>query len=84
MKIQITKKKAEQFNFMLYTLKKISKDYMSPEQLRKKSDKEYGLEFEECIEMVYDNIQSDAANASKGIRPIVIDSSQAIEQTPEK
>lgn len=82
MKIQITQKQAEQFNFMLHTLKKISKAYMTPEKLRKQSEKEYGLEFEECIEMAYDNIQSDAANASKGIRPIVIDSSQAIEQTP--
>lgn len=72
MKIQITEKQAQQFNRMLDTLKKISKDYMTTEQLRSKSEKMYGLEFEECIEMVYDNIQSDAQSACKNVKRMII------------
>lgn len=67
----MTFKQKQQFNFMLATLKKISKGYMTPDQLRKNSEKMYGLEFEECIEMTYDNIQSDAAQACKNVRAIV-------------
>lgn len=63
------KPKQEQFNRMLFTLRKIAKEYMTSEQLRAKSEKMYGLEFEECIEMVYDNIQEDAKFAIKGIKP---------------
>ncbi len=68
----MTEKQANQFNTMLATLKKIAKDYMTPEQLRKNSERMYGLEFEEFIEMAYGNIQADAANAICKIRPIQI------------
>jgi hypothetical protein len=70
----MTTKQIEQFNKMYSTLKKISKEYMTPEQLRKKSEKMYGLEFEECIEMVYENIQGDAKYAIQNVRPIPVDS----------
>jgi len=66
----MTSKQAEQFNLMLATLRKISKEYMTSEQLRNKSEKMYGLEFEECIEMSYDNIQEDAKFAIRNVRPI--------------
>jgi hypothetical protein len=68
----MTDKQARQFNMMLSTLRKIAKDYMTPEKLRKNSEKMYGLEFEECIEMVYENIQGDALYAIKGIKYIEI------------
>lgn len=69
-KIQVTQRQAEQFNRMLATLRKISKEYMTTEQLQKQSEKEYGLGFEECIEMVYENIQEDARLGCAGVRPI--------------
>lgn len=37
--------------------------------LRKNSEKEYGLTYEEALEMAYQNLQTVAANAIKGRRP---------------
>ena len=48
------------------TLKIIAKDYMTPSQMRK--NRQYGLEFEEVLEMAYENIQKLAADAIKGRR----------------
>jgi len=70
-KITITEKQALQFNKMLNTLWRI-KAYQSPEKLRKNSEKDFGLDFEEAIEMAYENIQSEAINNSKGIKLISI------------
>lgn len=67
------KDKQLQFNKMLTTLKKISKRYESPERLRRNSEKEYGLEYEEALEMAYDNIQTEATICIKGIRPIKLE-----------
>jgi hypothetical protein len=49
-------------------LKRIAKDYQTPDQLRRNCQKQYGLRFEECIEMVYENLQFEAASAIKGKR----------------
>lgn len=54
---------------MLTTLKRI-KAYQSPEKLRKDSEKDWGLSFEEAIEMAYENIQSEASLACKGVKPL--------------
>lgn len=64
----ITEKQHEQFNKMLDTLQKIAKYYQSPNQLRRASEKDYGLDFEEALEMSYDNIQEDAKKAIKGVK----------------
>jgi hypothetical protein len=45
-------------------------DELSPEKLRKNSEKQYGLDYEEALEMSYDNIQNRAKFALKGIKPI--------------
>lgn len=66
----ITERQAEQFNIMLGTLKIIAKEYETPEKLRKDSEKKYGLDFEEAIEMAYENIQNEAKKTIKGIKPI--------------
>jgi len=71
-KIQITEKQAAQFNAMLATLKRISKDYQNTEQLRRNSERQYGLSYEEVMEMAYENIQGEAATAAKGLKFIVI------------
>lgn len=48
-------------------LKRIARVYMTPDQLRRDANK-IGLEFEEYIEMSYDNIQVEAERAIKGRR----------------
>lgn len=70
MRIQITERQARQFNVMLATLKKIAKGYMTPAQIKRHSEKMYGLDAEETLEMSYENIQDDAASAMKGIKAI--------------
>lgn len=71
-KIEITENQALRFNQMLQTLKRISKDYQTPDQLRRNSEKQYGLEYEEALEMAYENVQEEARNASIGLKFIVI------------
>lgn len=67
-KILITENQKQQFNLMLSTLKKIAKAYQTSEQLRRNSEKQYGLEYDEALEYAYDNLQMEAETASKGIR----------------
>ena len=66
----MTDKQKEQFNGMLNTLRRISKDYQTPEQLGKNSEKQYGLEYEEALAMSYDNIQKEAVKSIKNVRII--------------
>ncbi len=49
-------------------LKKIAKDYMSPDQLRRKAEKAYGLSYEEALKYAYENMQQEAINAIRGKR----------------
>jgi hypothetical protein len=67
----MTPKQIRQWNQMRHTLLRISKQYMNSQKLRKESESEYGLEFEESIEMAYDNIQSEAKAAVKGVKEIL-------------
>ncbi|MCK9627706.1 MAG: hypothetical protein M0R37_03840 [Bacteroidales bacterium] len=67
--IQITEKQRKQFNIMLNALKTI-KAYQSPRQLRKESLKDWGLDFEEAIEMAYENIQNEACSSCKNVKPL--------------
>lgn len=68
-KVAITIKQAQQFNTMLIGLKRIA-TYQTPAQLRKESQSQYGLDFEEAIEYAYENMQTEAKNWKKGIKPI--------------
>ncbi|WP_346236728.1 hypothetical protein ABDK00_014150 [Niabella insulamsoli] len=68
-KIEITEKQKAQFNRMLQALQRI-KAYQSPDRLRKNSDKDWGLEYEEALEMAYENMQTDASNGCKSVRPL--------------
>lgn len=54
------------YNTMLAALKQIAKEYQTPTQLRKSANKDYGLSYEEILEMAYENIQLTAARAIKG------------------
>lgn len=69
MKTQITVKQKQQFNQMLAALKRI-KAYQSPAQLRKDSEKDWGLDYEEALEMAYENMQCEAAFGCKGIKEL--------------
>ncbi len=68
-KILITKNQAKQFNKMLNALNRI-KSYDSINKLRKSSETEWGLEFSEALEMAYENIQIEAKDGAKSIKPI--------------
>ena len=55
---------------MRNALIRIAKEYQTPAQLRRSSNSMYGLDFEESIEMSYENIQSDAKAAVKGVKAL--------------
>lgn len=59
-----------QFNRMLAALKIISEDYQTSEQLRNEGAKQVGLDYEEALEMAYENIQELATRTIKGIKPL--------------
>lgn len=64
----MTTKQIQQFNRMLSALKRISKEYKTPAQIRR--TQETPFDFAEELEMVYENIQDEARNASHGVRKI--------------
>ncbi len=69
----MTDNQKRQFNNMRATLIKISKGYMTPTQLEKacKSKNGYvGLGYQETLEMSYENIQSEAKAAVKGVKKL--------------
>jgi hypothetical protein len=52
-------------NGLRAALKRIAKDYCTPAQLRRQT---HGLEYEEALEMAYENIQHEARTALKTFR----------------
>jgi hypothetical protein len=63
-------KQKNQFNVMLRALKAISKDFLTPEQLFKNSQKLYGLDYTEALEMAYENCIGVAKANCKNIKEI--------------
>ena len=57
-------------NEQLYfdALRVIAKDYQTTAQLRKRSERDYGLGYHEALEMAYENIQMLAASVTRGKR----------------
>ncbi len=66
----MTATQQKQFNMMRETLRRISKEYQTPERLARICQKEYGLDVSEALEMAYENIQQEAAQAIKGVKTI--------------
>ena len=66
----MTKNQVRQFNRMRFALMRISCEYQTPEKLRKNAERDYGVCFEEAIEMAFENMQTDAREAVKGVREI--------------
>lgn len=62
-------KQIEDYNKMRNALIEITR-YQTPDKLRENSIKDWGLEFEEAIEMAYENIQTTAKDAVKGVKLI--------------
>lgn len=49
-------------------LRRIARDYMSSEELRRVAFRRYALDGDEAIEMAYDNVLGEAKAAIKGVR----------------
>jgi len=49
-------------------LKRIAKGSQKTSQLRRNSEREYGLQYLEALEMAYENLQEAAASAIRGKR----------------
>lgn len=51
-------------------LKRIAKGYQTPAQIRREAERDggFGPDYEEYLEMAYENIQQLAANAIRGVR----------------
>lgn len=49
-------------------LRRIARGYQTPDQLRRNSEKEYGVRYEEALEMAYENLQAEAKCAIRGKR----------------
>lgn len=65
-KIEITEKKARQYNTMLTGLQTI-RSYDSIEKIRRESKGDYGLEYVTALEMSYENVINDARHTAKGL-----------------
>lgn len=52
----------------LYATLRVIAKYQTPEQLRRRCEKMYGLDYEEALGYAYENIQQTAKDAIKGIR----------------
>lgn len=60
----------KQFNRMYLALTRICNEYHDTDSLRENSVQVYGVHYEDALEMAYDNIQTEAADAVNGIEPI--------------
>jgi len=61
-------KRTEREQRMYDALRRIAKEFQTPSQLQRSSEKQYGLEYAEALEYAYENIQQIAGNAIKGVR----------------
>lgn len=52
----------------LYDALKRITQYDSPDKLRRRASKDYGLDGDEAIEMAYENVLAEAKKAIKGMR----------------
>lgn len=66
----MTEKQKKQFNTMLNALKNIYKWYDTSEKVIKNAEKNYGLSWQEALEMAYDNIQQEARLAAYWVKHI--------------
>ena len=65
----MTPEEKTNYNRMHAMLVKIESDYQTPEEIRE-SYEDMGLDFDEALEMAYENIQSEALNTVNNIKRI--------------
>jgi hypothetical protein len=53
---------------VMYTFPRRIAAYQTPERLRRSSEKEWGLPYDEALEMAYDNVLQEAKGALKQVR----------------
>lgn len=53
---------------MRAALIRIYKNYQTPDQLRRNAERDFGCSYDEAIEMAYENLQSEAKGAVRGVR----------------
>lgn len=63
----MTPTETRNFVRMYSALKEIAR-YQTPDQLRRGSQKEYGLDSSEALEYAYENVLETARRATKGVR----------------
>ena len=54
--------------FYFDTLRRISRDSLPVEQIKRNAERKYGISYHDALEMAYENMQLDAAAAIKGKR----------------
>lgn len=54
--------------YRLYAALRRIAAYDTPSRMRKSSQKDWGCDYEDCLEMAYENIQEEAKRAVKGLR----------------
>ena len=54
--------------FYFDTLRRISRDYLTVEQIKRNAERKYGIPYQEALELAYENMQLDAADVIKGKR----------------
>jgi len=60
--------RTEQKSLKMYSALSHIAKFDSPERLRRHSEKDYGVSYEEALEMAYENVLQVAKNAIKGLR----------------
>lgn len=68
---------------LLAALREIT-SYMTPRQIRKDCDRGCGLDYEEYLEMAYENVLNTAKRATKGVTPSPIRKAQGDDVRGEK
>lgn len=63
----MTEKELERMRKLYDALKRIAR-YQSPDQLRRGSERQYGLSANEAIEYAYENVLFEAKAATMGMR----------------
>ena len=65
----MTTEEKTNYNRLHAMLVKISSDYQTSQEIRESSE-DMGLEYEEALEMAYENIQCEALNIVKNIKRV--------------
>jgi hypothetical protein len=63
----MTAKEQHDYAQMFHALKRILA-YDTPDRLRRTAEKRYGVEFGECLEMAYENLQKEAMDGLFSVR----------------